>query len=622
MNSDSAGDDIARVEAEHWRAMADEKAAELQRLKRRPVVRVALALDRRVDPGRRAVARRWNDWRDAGRRAALTAAAATATPGRTKRRAALAAELAQLDAAPDPTRRVSVLPVARPSTPPDGELLCFLPPDAIPLEEGWLARLASVVVGDVVAATPTLVHPARAGLASTEHDLRIRAQGFDIELDGSGIPSVLARGAGGEVHLCGEPADVPAAPLRGLVVDRAAFTAAGGLGPVEDEDVAGIDLTARLRRAGGRVLHVPAAALFDDRPVASRRALYRPIDEEGSAWRAFVEQQGPAVVRGTQASTSGSRRWVITTAAPSVKVSARWGDWHLAGALADALRRHGQDVVVQTHDRADSLASRSRDIHLVLRGLAPVRRTSGQRHLLWIISHPESIAVADCDASDLVLVASPRFAAHLRERTATPVETFLQATDHERFRPGPPDPAFRHPVTVVAKTRGVMRPIVADALAAGIRPAIYGGGWRGLVDPSLVVADHVDNDALPNVYRSAGVVLNDHWDTMRAWGFVSNRLFDVLACGAPVISDELPEIDALFGDAVPTYSTIAELGDLVNDALTDAVRAREVAARGRAVVLAEHTFDHRARQLLAYVDEYGLDDLPPLNSARPPGSVS
>ena len=100
-----------------------------------------------------------------------------------------------------------------------------------------------------------------------------------------------------------------------------------------------------------------------------------------------------------------------------------------------------------------------------------------------------------------------------------------------------------------------MRPIVGDALAAGIRPAIYGGGWRGLVDPSLVVADHVDNDELPAVYRSAGVVLNDHWDTMRAWGFVSNRLFDVLACGTPVISDHLPEIEVLFGDAVPTYSS-------------------------------------------------------------------
>ena len=53
-----------------------------------------------------------------------------------------------------------------------------------------------------------------------------------------------------------------------------------------------------------------------------------------------------------------------------------------------------------------------------------------------------------------------------------------------------------------------MRPVVSDALAAGLRPAIYGAGWDGLVAPELVVADHVDNEDLPVVYSSAGVVLN------------------------------------------------------------------------------------------------------------------
>ena len=79
--TDDAGDDIARVEADHWRAMADEKSAELQRLKRRPLVRAALALDRRLEPGRRAITVRWQRWRAAGRKAAVTAGAAASTSG-------------------------------------------------------------------------------------------------------------------------------------------------------------------------------------------------------------------------------------------------------------------------------------------------------------------------------------------------------------------------------------------------------------------------------------------------------------------------------------------------------------------------------------------------------------
>jgi glycosyltransferase involved in cell wall biosynthesis len=284
--------------------------------------------------------------------------------------------------------------------------------------------------------------------------------------------------------------------------------------------------------------------------------------------------------------------------------------------LARALRALGQQVDVQTRAHADDLATRAHDVHLVLHGLAPVRPTPGQRHVLWVISHPESVDLAECDAADLVLVASARFAAHLRARTSTPVAVLLQATDPDRFRPVPADAAHRHPVTVVAKTRDVQRAAVTDAVAAGLRPAVYGHGWDGLIDPDLIVADHVDNDRLPTVYCSAGVVLNDHWDTMAAWGFVSNRIFDVLACGTPVISDDLPEIQELFGDAVPTYRSPQELADLVAAALEDPEQARARAARGRAVVLEHHTFERRARTLLDLLAEHAPPRRPaPLGGA-------
>ena len=112
------------------------------------------------------------------------------------------------------------------------------------------------------------------------------------------------------------------------------------------------------------------------------------------------------------------------------------------------------------------------------------------------------------------------------------------------------------------------------------------------------MADHVDNEVLPTVYSSAGVVLNDHWRTMRAWGFVSNRLFDVLACGTPVISDPVDGIDELFDGAVLEYRTPDELRALVDEVLADPEAARQRAERGREIVLASHTFDHRAGQLL------------------------
>jgi glycosyltransferase involved in cell wall biosynthesis len=487
------------------------------------------------------------------------------------------------------------------------DALCFLPRSTPGGSPAALARLAGALGEGVVAATPTLVHPERPGRHRTEHDLAVRAEGYTILTGAAGAPYLVARAAGERPDPARPVAEVDAAPLTCLMVDRTAYDAVGGLRLLDDPVAAGVDLCLRLRRAGGRIVHVPGAWVYDDAPVTSRRALTQPLDPCAPAWRALVEHHGPAARPRPRSSPSpAAPRWVITTAAPSRRVAERWGDWHLAEGLARALRQLGQHVVVQPQPDADSLASRSSDVHLVLHGLTSVRRTRGQRHIVWVISHPERFDIREADAADLVVVASEPFAAELRTRTATPVEVLLQATDPARFSPRPVDPRHRHPVTVVAKTRDVLRRSVADALDAGIAPAIYGAGWRQLVDPSLVVADHVDNEDLPVVYSSAGVVLNDHWDTMRAWGFISNRIFDVLACGTPVVSDDVVGLRELLHDTVPTYASSAELGEHVRAALADPATARARAADGRALVLADHTFTHRARQLLDLLARHDL----------------
>jgi glycosyltransferase involved in cell wall biosynthesis len=478
-----------------------------------------------------------------------------------------------------------------------GELLCFMPVTTQPLGAHWLAHLTWAIGADVGAATPQTVHPDRPWRSATPHDGLVRARGVELSVR-DGVPVARNRAAGTVVDVTGAPEPVAGASAACLVVDRAAYDAAGGLPASSDPDVAVFELCRRLDAIGRTTVVVPAAVVRDARPVASARALTEAIPAGGPAWRALVEQDGSALMRAAAPLAADRFRFALTVAAPNTKVAPRWGDWHLAGALARALQRLGHETRVQTLDHADDLAGRACDVHIVLHGLGRVRRTAGQRHVLWIISHPETVDIADCDAADLVLVASHRFAAALRSRTSTPVEVLLQATDTDRFRPLEPDPRHAHDVVVVAKTRDVARSVVTDALAAGLRPAIYGSGWEQFVDPSLVVSQYVPNEELPHVYASAGVLLNDHWGDMRAHGFVSNRIFDALACGTPVISDELPEIDELFGDAVATYGTPEELRALVAAALADQHAARARAARGGDIVRAEHSMHHRARELL------------------------
>jgi glycosyltransferase involved in cell wall biosynthesis len=474
------------------------------------------------------------------------------------------------------------------------------------LEPGWLARLAQAVDGTAVtAASALVVHPLRPTGHATPDDGRVRNRGLLLSVERD-APVLRAEGAGAPVTLDPHPSPIAGASAACLLVDRRAYEAAGALPDYDDIDVAVFELCRRLRARGGEVVLVPDAVVVDQRGVATPRALGSPVATNAPAWQAYVEAHGPDLMRAADPLLAGRRRFALTVAAPSEKVAPRWGDWHLALAFARALRRRGHVVRVQTLDHADDLAGRACDVHLVVRGISPVRRTPGQAHVLWIISHPEQVSTAECDDADLVLVASVRFADELRARTRTPIEVMLQATDVTRFHPMPPQSVHAHDVAVVAKSRDVFRTSVADAIAGGLRPAIYGSGWEPFLDPALVVSDYVANEELPVVYSSVGVLLNDHWQTMYEWGFVSNRLFDALACETTVISDDLPEIAELFEGAVLTYNDAGQLRALIASTLADRTGARARAARGRQLIEAHHTFDHRAAQLLDALDRHGL----------------
>jgi spore maturation protein CgeB len=114
----------------------------------------------------------------------------------------------------------------------------------------------------------------------------------------------------------------------------------------------------------------------------------------------------------------------------------------------------------------------------------------------------------------------------------------------------------------------------------------------------VVAGRSLPNDELSAAYAAAGVVLNDHWDDMRAAGFVSNRLFDAVASGARVVTDDVASLDGLFGRSVQTYSGPEDLRRLVtlrdpDEVFGDAAARRAVAERVRR----EHSFLARVETL-------------------------
>jgi len=263
------------------------------------------------------------------------------------------------------------------------------------------------------------------------------------------------------------------------------------------------------------------------------------------------------------------------------------------------LRQLGQDVVTCRYGAHETATSRFDDVSLAIRGRHPIAPSPGKLNVLWVISHPETIDAAEFDGFDLVFAASERWSADMSERSGRPVIPLLQATEMGPLPSGVPV-AERSPEALFVGKRDEdrERPLVLQAVAAGIPLAVHGPGWEGL--PSGVWrSEYVPNDQLPGLYRRHGVILADHWPDMAGHGFIANRVFDALAAGARVISDDVLGIEDALGSRVSVCRDQQEIRESFTR--RPAPRSESEEEREAHRFAEAHSFRARATTLVAAV---------------------
>jgi O-antigen biosynthesis protein len=492
------------------------------------------------------------------------------------------------------------------------------PTSSTPGEPWWRPLATALQDPSVAASAPVVLGPhttvTSAGLGRHQVDAPTYPM-FE-----AAAPEDVAAGGPLDVVALGD--DVLAARAEDLV-------RLGGADPWYVSAGWGADLSVRLAAHGParrRLLVEPAVALVrstvasppaaDDEAGLHERCgalLAAPPDwAEATSWQraglTLADVRGtpprPRLARRREQVTDGpaaglpALRWTLATAAPFSVHGDRWGDVHFAADLAAALRRHGQHVVVERRDTAGRSTTAFDEVFLVLRGLVRERARAGQVNLLWVISHPDLVDEAEVRSFDAVFSAGTVWARGMSDRSGVDVVPLLQATDPSRFHPDLAAPDTGPPVLFVGNSRGAVRPVVRDAVEAGLDLSVYGTRWDGFVDPRYVKGSYIPNERLGAAYRAAGVVLNDHWPDMREQGFLSNRLFDAVAAGARVVSDPVPGLDTTFHGAVLAYRTVEDLRRLTGTGRDEAFgsdqRRREISER----VHREHSFDARAGALL------------------------
>ncbi|WP_244932243.1 glycosyltransferase [Nocardioides sp. W7] len=504
-----------------------------------------------------------------------------------------------------------------------GEMVVFLNNDtSVPSD--WLPPLVGALADpEVLGAQPLLLYPTGS----------VQCAGVAFPVTG-GLPHPLLQGFPVEDAAPVDGLRFAAITGAALALRTADALALEGFDPVFTNGMEDVDLCrrlGRLRPGHFRVLSAAPVVHHEsrtpgrfDRYEANRAAYldrWSDVDEPGDdarLWGAVgfdvvrhrshptpsrrrrLTVPEPVLVR-TAPATSRPRplRWAIKNAAPAGAVGELWGDTHFAAAIARALRDLGHQVVVDRRPEFDRATSTHDDVALVLRGLAPFSPAPEQVSLLWVISHPDEVTRHEARQHDCVLAASTAWAERRSRDWALPVQPLLQATDPALFHPDLARPDTGDPVLFVGSSRRQYRPVVRDAVEAGLPITVYGRQWEEILPPGLVRAEFLDNAALGAAYRGAGVVLNDHWEDMRREGFVSNRIFDAVSSGARLVTDDVRGLDGLFGPSVQVYRDQADLARLVGLADPDPVFGDDGTRRAAAAAVhRDHSFAARAAQLV------------------------
>lgn len=361
--------------------------------------------------------------------------------------------------------------------------------------------------------------------------------------------------------------------------------------------------------------HGAAAALENilrDVEIDDPNTLYNRLDLRIHHWQRTADTRDvgaapvgerlvPIVTRDRRSVTIDGRtvprlRWSIKTASPAGPRGETWGDTHFGRSLAAALESLGQEAVVDARTAQRRDTDYLDDVVVQLRGLDTFAPSPGTLSYLWIISHPDMVTRAEAQRFDRVFAASLSWSAQQTARWSFPVAPLLQCTDPELFHPQ--GAVGREGILFVGNSRGIPRPTVMESVRAGLPLELYGGDWSRFVPEAAITGERVENSMLGAKYAQAAVVLNDHWADMQREGFISNRLFDVVAAGGRVFSDDVAGIEEIFGGAVQTYRTLSDIIPFLKSDLDERFPDESEMLTISQRIRDQHSFAARARDLL------------------------
>jgi GT2 family glycosyltransferase/spore maturation protein CgeB len=498
-----------------------------------------------------------------------------------------------------------------------GEFLLFLDHDVSPAGEHVLGHMVERLLSDpgLAAVGSRLIYPRRSGpqMGPVHHatDLTLRHRGIGFATsDGQPVARNLG---GGEDPLSGRATvarEVEAASAACLLVRRSSFEAVHGFTMGYDDGTEDVDLCLKIRAAGERILYEPEATFWHHEPATQHREEQEVLELREAANRElFADLWGPQAFREVLLDRlGGGGGWAIGPLHVGITLTrddpaAGQGDWYPAHELGDALIAIGWRVTYleRWRDRWYRPPPSIDVVISLLDALDTRRLPDGVVTVAWVrgwtdrwLGHPWF------EQYDIVLASSHASKELIDTRTAHLARLMPLATDPRRFHPRESDAAPSVDIVFAGNHGGHERgvhAILPTLVAQGRSVAVYGTGWNSVPDVATMARGSLRYDELPSAYADAAIVLDDTAGPTLPDGAVSSRVFDALATGTLVVTDNVVGAREVFGDLLPASADPAGVVALTERYLADPVARRRLAGELRAHVLERHTYAHRAGEL-------------------------
>jgi len=222
--------------------------------------------------------------------------------------------------------------------------------------------------------------------------------------------------------------------------------------------------------------------------------------------------------------------------------------------------------------------------------------------IAWIRNwHNAWVKHEDFPLYDLVMVSSEAGARYVKKNSAIPAQNVFVlplAVNGAKFE-AKRDFAHRPLDYATAVSYWGSRRLLCDFDPQNVphKGQLHGRGWHKFPKLRPIYSGFLEYSNLPSLYAASKIVVDDSNHVTTPWGALNSRIFDALASGALVVTNNVIGAEELFRDAkLPTYKSGRELEQLLCTLLLHGETANRTALieKLQQEVLQKHTYVQRA----------------------------